>query len=84
MYPVLKRGVTDSVAANYNSDAENDDGSCVFDIVGVWTPNSIDYDISVTAILAGQTILWTHHIHQHLRIHHGILKATWSSHLQEQ
>ena len=27
----------DPVAVNYNSDAENDDGSCVFDIVGVWS-----------------------------------------------
>ena len=52
----LFSGCTDSIATNYDPLASSDDGSCIFDIVGVWTPNSIDYDISVTATLAGQTI----------------------------
>ena len=51
-----EEGCTDPVAANYYSDAVNDDGSCVFDLVGVWSPESVDYNISVAATLAGQTI----------------------------
>jgi len=51
-----EEGCTDPVAANYSSDAENDDGSCVFDIVGVWSATSVDFSINQTSTLAGQTI----------------------------
>ena len=51
-----EEGCTDPVAANYNSDAENDDGSGVFDIVGVWSATSVDFSITQTSTLAGQTI----------------------------
>ena len=51
-----EEGCTDPVAANYSSDAENDDGSCVFDIVGVWSATSVDFSITQTSTLAGQTI----------------------------
>lgn len=34
-------GCTDSIATNYDSDAELDDGSCNYSIVGIWEPNSV-------------------------------------------
>ena len=51
-----EEGCTDPVAANYNSDAENDDGSGIFDIVGVWSATSVDFSITQTSTLGGQTI----------------------------
>ena len=36
------------MATNYNADAEEDDGSCTYSIVGVWTPTSVAGNSSYT------------------------------------
>ena len=51
-----EEGCTDPIAVNYNSDAENDDGSCEFSIIGVWSANSVDIAATETTTLLGQTI----------------------------
>ena len=35
-----EEGCMDSQATNYNADAEEDDGSCMYDITGVWETTS--------------------------------------------
>ena len=46
------------MATNYNADAEEDDGSCTFSIVGgSWITQSIEYSGSMTASMMGIPIL---------------------------
>ena len=49
-------GCTDATATNYNSSATNDDGTCTYSIVGVWTPTSVDKDSSLTTTIAGEIV----------------------------
>ena len=51
-----EEGCPDPIATNYNSDAESDDGSCIYGIVGVWAPYEVVINYSQTEILFGDTI----------------------------
>ena len=54
--PTVISGCMDATATNYNSSATNDDGSCTYSIVGVWTPTSVVLDSSMTTTIAGDII----------------------------
>ena len=53
-----EQGCMDSVATNYNADAEEDDGSCLFAISGgTWTTQSVGYNGTITISMMGIPIL---------------------------
>ena len=55
--PSVVDGCTDATATNYNNSATNDDGSCIYSIIGTWTPTSADVNYTVT--MAGMTLMDT-------------------------
>lgn len=53
-----KEGCTDSFATNFNIDAENDDGSCVFGVAGgSWITQSTTTNGSMSVTFGGFTVL---------------------------
>ena len=48
-------GCIDATATNYNNSATNDDGSCIYSIIGTWTPTSAEVNYSVT--MGGITLM---------------------------
>ena len=54
--PTVLSGCTDAIATNYDPTATNDDGSCIFGIVGIWTPTSVSLDTTQTVTIAGDIV----------------------------
>ena len=54
--PIAVNGCMDETATNYNSLASNDDGSCTYGIVGIWTPTSVILDSSMTTTINGEIV----------------------------
>ena len=51
-----EEGCMDTIATNYNPDAEVDNGSCTYSVIGVWTPTSVEKDSSLTTTINGEII----------------------------
>jgi hypothetical protein len=54
--PTVVSGCTDSDATNYSSNATSDDGSCTYDITGVWQTTSAV--LNGTDVLAGTDLYY--------------------------